>query len=97
MANTALGAEKAIIFISDAHEKFYYENPYFSGKNYSVHSDMYHNDDYPACLMVQCGIHMYKVRFPGVLNKNSVQSERTALKLLAYMCVNYCNIYRAMT
>ncbi len=27
MANTALGAEKekAIIFISDAHEKFYYE------------------------------------------------------------------------
>ena len=38
MANTALGAEKekAIIFISDAHEKFYYEKlkevryqPYF--------------------------------------------------------------------
>ena len=25
MANSALGAEKAIIFISDAHEKFYYE------------------------------------------------------------------------
>ena len=25
MSNTALGAEKAIIFISDAHEKFYYE------------------------------------------------------------------------
>ena len=27
MANTALGAEKekAVIFISDAHEKFYYE------------------------------------------------------------------------
>lgn len=57
--------------------------PYFFGKNYSVHSDMYHNDAYPACLMVQCGIHMYKVRFPGILNKNSVQSERTALKLLA--------------
>ena len=26
MGSTALGAEKAIIFISDAHEKFYYEN-----------------------------------------------------------------------
>ena len=25
MSNTALGAEKAIIFISEAHEKFYYE------------------------------------------------------------------------
>ena len=25
MSSTALGAEKAIIFISDAHEKFYYE------------------------------------------------------------------------
>jgi hypothetical protein len=25
MSNTALGAEKAIIFISNAHEKFYYE------------------------------------------------------------------------
>ncbi len=25
MSNTALGAEKAVIFISDAHEKFYYE------------------------------------------------------------------------
>ena len=25
MNNTALGAEKAVIFISDAHEKFYYE------------------------------------------------------------------------
>ena len=25
MSNTALGAKKAIIFISDAHEKFYYE------------------------------------------------------------------------
>ncbi len=25
ISNTALGAEKAIIFISDAHEKFYYE------------------------------------------------------------------------
>ena len=25
MADTALGAEKAIAFISDAHEKFYYE------------------------------------------------------------------------
>lgn len=57
--------------------------PFFSGKNYSVHTDMYHNDDYPACLMVQRGIYMYKVRFPGVLNKNSVQSEKIALKLLA--------------
>ena len=25
MGSTALGAEKAVIFISDAHEKFYYE------------------------------------------------------------------------
>ena len=25
MSSTALGAEKAIIFISEAHEKFYYE------------------------------------------------------------------------
>ncbi len=25
MSSTALGAERAIIFISDAHEKFYYE------------------------------------------------------------------------
>ena len=25
MSSTALGAEKAIIFISDAHENFYYE------------------------------------------------------------------------
>ncbi len=25
ISSTALGAEKAIIFISDAHEKFYYE------------------------------------------------------------------------
>lgn len=57
--------------------------PFFSGKNYSVHSNIYHNDSYPACLMVQCGIHMYKVRFPGVLNKDSVQSEKVALKLLA--------------
>ncbi len=33
--------------------------PFFFGKNYSVHSDIYHNDAYPACLMVQCGINMY--------------------------------------
>ncbi len=26
MSSTTLGAEKAIIFISDAHEKFYYES-----------------------------------------------------------------------
>ena len=26
MSSTALGAEKAVIFISDAHEKFYYNN-----------------------------------------------------------------------
>lgn len=57
--------------------------PFFSGKNYSVYSDIYRNDAYPACLMVQCGKHMYKVRFPGVLNKNSVQSEKVALKILA--------------
>lgn len=57
--------------------------PFFFGKDYSIHSDMYYNDAYPACLMVQCGIHMYKVRFPGILNKDSVQSEKTALKLLA--------------
>ena len=25
MSSTALGAEKAVIFISEAHEKFYYE------------------------------------------------------------------------
>lgn len=25
MSNTALGAKKAVIFINDAHEKFYYE------------------------------------------------------------------------
>lgn len=56
--------------------------PFFFGKNYSVHSDIYHNDAYPACLMVQCGINVYKVRFPGVLNKDSVQSEKAALKLL---------------
>lgn len=57
--------------------------PFFSEKNYSIHSDIYRNDAYPACLMVQCGIHMYKVRFPGVLNKDSVQSEKAALKVLA--------------
>lgn len=57
--------------------------PFFSGKNYSIHSDIYRNDAYPACLMVQCGTHMYKVRFPGVLNKDSVQSEKAALIVLA--------------
>ncbi len=31
MGSTALGAEKAIIFISDAHEKFYYEKLKESG------------------------------------------------------------------
>ncbi len=56
--------------------------PFFSGKNCSVRQDIYHNDDYPACLLVQDGTQTYKVRFPGVLNENSVQSEKEALKLL---------------
>lgn len=56
--------------------------PLFSGINCSVHSDLYHNDDYPACLLVQSGTQTYKVRFPGVLNKNSVHGEKEALKLL---------------
>jgi len=33
--------------------------------------------------MVQEGTQTYKVRFPGVLNENSVQNEKEALKLLA--------------
>lgn len=57
--------------------------PFFSGKECSVYNDIYHNDAYPACLVVQDGIETYKVRFPGVLNENSVQSEIRALKLLA--------------
>ena len=57
--------------------------PLFSGKNYFVHSGIYHNDAYPACLIVQSGTQIYKVRFPGVMNKNSVQGEKEALKLLA--------------
>lgn len=57
--------------------------PFFSDKNYSVYTDIYHNDAYPACLLVQDGIEIYKVRFPGVLNKNSVQNEVGALKLLS--------------
>lgn len=57
--------------------------PFFSGKNCSVHPDIYHNDAFPACLLVQDGTQTYKVRFPGVLNKNSVQNEKGALKLLA--------------
>lgn len=57
--------------------------PFFFGKRASVYPDIYHNDAYPACLLVQDGIETYKVRFPGVLNKNSVRSEIGALKLLA--------------
>ena len=56
--------------------------PFFFGKKASVYPGIYHNDAYPACLLVQDGIETYKVRFPGVLNKNSVQSEIGALKLL---------------
>lgn len=55
---------------------------FFFGKKASVYPGIYHNDAYPACLLVQDGIETYKVRFPGVLNKNSVQSEIGALKLL---------------
>lgn len=57
--------------------------PFFSGKNCSIHPDIYYNDAYPACLLVQDGTQMYKVRFPGVLNEGSVRGERGALKLLS--------------
>ena len=57
--------------------------PFFSGKRYSIHSSIYHNDAYPACLLVQSETKLYKIRFPGVLNKNSVRSEGKALKLLS--------------
>lgn len=57
--------------------------PFFSGKKCSINQDIYHNDAYPACLLVQDGTEIYKVRFPGVLNENSVQSEKSALNLLA--------------
>lgn len=60
-----------------------YQIPLFSGKKCSLHSDIYYNDAYPACLLVQSGAHTYKVRFPGVLNKNSVQGEKRALDMLA--------------
>lgn len=56
--------------------------PFFSNKNFLVCPCIYHNDAYPACLVVQGEGQKYKVRFPGVLNKNSVQSEKEALKLL---------------
>lgn len=57
--------------------------PFFSGKNCSIYPGIYQDDAYPACLLVRDGIETYKVRFPGVLNENSVQSEIGALKLLA--------------
>lgn len=57
--------------------------PFFAGKKCSIHLDIYHNDNYPACLLVHDGIEMYKVRFPGVLNENSVQNENGALQLLS--------------
>ena len=57
--------------------------PFFSDKNFTVSPGIYHNDTYPACLLVHWGTESYKVRFPGILNQNSVQSEKDALKLLA--------------
>lgn len=57
--------------------------PFFSRKKCSIYLDIYHNDNYPACLLVSDGTAMYKVRFPGVLNRNSVESEYRALKLLS--------------
>ena len=57
--------------------------PFFFEKNFIIHSNIYHNDVYPACLLVQHETHIYKVRFPGILNNGSVQSEKVALKLLA--------------
>lgn len=57
--------------------------PFFFGRKYSVYPGIYYKDAYPACLLVQDEIGTYKVRFPGVLNENSVQSEIGALKLLA--------------
>lgn len=56
--------------------------PFFSEKNCSIHPSIYHSDAYPACIVVQDEIATYKVRFPGVLNANSVQSETGALNLL---------------
>lgn len=64
-------------------QRLVHQISFFSGKNCSVHSDIYHNDAFPACLLVHDGTQTYKVRFPGVLNENSVQSEKRALKLLA--------------
>lgn len=57
--------------------------PFFAGKDCTFHIDIYHNDNYPACLLVHDRTAMYKVRFPGVLNENSVQNEHGALKLLS--------------
>lgn len=61
--------------------------PFFSGKRYFVHQGIYHNDAYPACLLVQSETKLYKIRFPGILNANSVESEKKALKLLSECCV----------
>lgn len=59
-----------------------YQIPFFFNKNCSIHPEIYQNDAYPACLLVQDETETYKVRFPGVLNENSVQSEKEALNLL---------------